>query len=109
MNTNPITFNILIIIPASRSVLLILFIKNSFESLSKISSTLTLNAFDIFFNCSGLGVVSPNSQLEIVCLVTSTFSPNCSCESPFFFLNCKILSPKFILFLLSQKLYTISI
>ena len=47
-------------------------------SLFNNSSILTFNALDNNFSCSGFGEVSPSSQFDIVCLVTSTFSANCS-------------------------------
>ena len=55
------------------------------------SSILLSNAMDRSINCSGFGEVSPNSQFEIVCLVTFTFSASFSCENPFSFLH--ITSP----------------
>ena len=92
-NAIPRNLSILITIPASFSVLLTLSTKTCLISLSNNSSILIFNVFDKSFNCSGLGAVSPNSQFEIVCLVTFTCSPNCSCERLFFFLYSKILFP----------------
>ena len=60
------------------------------------SSTLTFKVFDNASNCSGFGDVSPNSQLDIVCLDTSIFSASCSCEKLFFFLKDKIFLFNFI-------------
>ena len=51
------------------------------------SSMLMSNCFDKRINCSGFGAVSPNSQFDMVCLVTLIFSASFSCESPFFFLK----------------------
>lgn len=79
-----------LIVPICFSVILTFDIITLSKSLSINSSTLTFKDFDNDLNCSGFGVVSSNSQLEMVYLVTFTFSPNCSCERPFFFLNFKI-------------------
>ena len=85
-----IPFRIFLIVFVCFSVIFT-FDKTTFcKSLSIKSSTLIFNAFESNFNCSGFGEVSSNSQLEIVCLVTFTFSPNYSCERPFFFLKFKI-------------------
>ena len=77
----PKTFNILIINSAFFSVLFTFSTNTCLMSLFNNSSILTLSALDNNFNCSGFGEVSPSSQFDIVCLVTSTFSANCSCES----------------------------
>lgn len=93
----PKIFNILIIISASFSVLFIFSTNTCLISLFNNSSILTLSALDNNFNWVGLGAVSPNSQFDIVCLVTLIFSANCSYESLQSFLSLKILSPNFIL------------
>lgn len=74
-------------------------------SLFKRSSILTLKAFDKSFSCSGLGAVSSNYQLDIVCLVTPMISPSASCERFASFLNLKIFSPNIML---SSLVITIS-
>lgn len=51
------------------------------------SSAFTFKTLDKSFNYSVLGLVLPNSQFEIVCLVTFINSANCSCESSFIFLK----------------------
>lgn len=66
-------------------------------SLFKKSSILILKAFDKSFNCSRLRAVSSNSQLDIVCLITPTISPNASCNRLVSFLSLKIFSPNLML------------
>ena len=88
----PKTFSILIIISAFFSVLFTFSTNTCLISLFNNSSILTFNALDNNFNCSGFGEVSPSSQFDIVCLVTSIFSANCSCENLQSFLNFKMLS-----------------
>lgn len=66
-------------------------------SLFKRSSILILKAFDKSFNCLGLRAVSSNSQLDIVCLVKPTISPNASCDRLASFLSLKIFSPNLML------------
>lgn len=63
---------------------------------------------DRSINCSGFGEVSPNSQFEIVCLVTFTFSASFSCENPFSFLNAFIFFPNSISHHLQVIVYLIS-
>ena len=81
----PKTFSILIVISARTTLLFTFSTNTSLMSLFNNSSILTLSTLDNSFNCSGLGDVSPNSQFDIVCLVTFIFSANCSCESFLFF------------------------
>lgn len=69
----PKTFSILIIISAFFSVLFTFSTNTCLISLFNNSSILTFNALDNNFNCSGFGEVSPSSQFDIVCLVTSIF------------------------------------
>lgn len=64
--------------PANFSVLLTFSTMTDLMSLLSNSSMLIFKTLDNNFNCSGLGEVSPNSQLEMVCQVTSTFSASCS-------------------------------
>ncbi len=89
----PPTFIILIIIPASFSVLLTLSTSKSLISLSTNSSRLTLKILDNSFACLISGDVSPNSHFEMVCLVTFNCSASSSCVILFFFLSVKILFP----------------
>ena len=56
-------------------------------------SMLLSRAFDKSISCSGLGAVVPNSQFDMVCLVTLICSASFSCESPFCFLKSKIFFP----------------
>lgn len=100
-NYNKYRKNILIIIISFLLFVIISLILIYFIYIKNSISVYSLIIEDNNFNCSGFGEVSPSSQFDIVCLVTSTFSANCSCESLQSFLNFKMLSPNFILSLLS--------
>lgn len=73
------------------------FLTMIFVSLFKRLSILILKACDKSFNCSGLGAVSFSPQLDIVCLITPTISPNASCDRFASFLSLKIFSPNIML------------
>ena len=67
------------------------------SSLSTRASILMFSACDKASSCLASGTVSFSSQFDMVCLVTPTAAPSCSCESRSCFLAFRILFPHFML------------